>query len=430
MDATPDLCKARCPKCQHLISISVGRFRGGINDRGGWIVQCGSCQTTFPYHVINPDDASRILDGGKVLASWDDDVPGNYDDTLAQYGLKDSPTVQPELLVREVQATDEELDAPGMRLFDRSTIPLFTCTKCGQGVEDAAYMFLKAKMPLLVRELASFLNYHLKSGEPYEQIIVNGLATCQCGTSVRTAFAKVFSEATLLSDDPEEYCLVEVEGAVSTSRIDGIFTRNDCLALLEKLLERWRVIHSIVVVAVPFIGFEYPNSAKKRVALWNRLLRHIEATKTVLITRKKTLASFKEGLRSVGDDYDLLHKYEILHPLLMELEGGKSFVQKSHAKFYAGVSHGEVELLCGSFNLHEGDYAENISLRRYTLQQFFQKYLLGLNYLLLPNKLIAERLFLRVRLDEDKVRCTNESNRGAMRPFPAPDQSEEGSTDA
>lgn len=420
MDASRELCKARCPKCQHLISISIVRFRGGVNDRGGWVVQCKSCQIVFPYDVINPDGASHILEGGKILASWDDEI-GNRAEVLAEHGLEESRIVRPELLIREVPATEEELSAPGMKLFDRDTIPLFTCTNCGKGVEDAAYSFLKTKMPAFIGELSKFLSYHLKSGGSYEQVIVNGLATCQCGTTLRTAFSKKFSETTLLSDDVDEYCLVEVEGTVSTSRIDGIFTRNDCLALLEKLLERWRAIHSMVMVAVPFIGFEYSNSAKKRVALWNRLLRHIEASKTILITRKKTLASFKEGLKSVGDNYDLLHRYEMLHPLLMELEEGKSFVQKSHAKFYAGISHGHVELLCGSFNLHEGDYAENISLRHYTLPEFIEKYLTGLNYLIRPNKLVAQRHFLRVHLDTDQVKCIGESNRGEMRPFQTPD---------
>ncbi len=49
-----------------------------------------------------------------------------------------------------------------------------------------------------------------------------------------------------------------------------------------------------------------------------------------------------------------------------------------HAKFYCGMSSDGVEVLAGSFNIHEGTYVENIHLLKYEFADFAKRYLLGM----------------------------------------------------
>ena len=61
----------KCPKaaCQNLIQISVGRWPGGCNDSGGWVLKCAKCSHVFPLNVKNPDDASKVKSGATILGT-------------------------------------------------------------------------------------------------------------------------------------------------------------------------------------------------------------------------------------------------------------------------------------------------------------------------------------------------------------------------
>jgi len=95
----------KCPTCEKPIHISVGRWPGGDNDSGGWVLKCIGCDHVFPVNVKNPDDVSRVDSGATILASWDNDI-GNRAEVLAMHGIKEA-SAQPEklLLLRHVVTT-------------------------------------------------------------------------------------------------------------------------------------------------------------------------------------------------------------------------------------------------------------------------------------------------------------------------------------
>lgn len=46
-----EVVKCPNPLCKENIQLSIGKVPGGVNDSGGWILQCDNCSTKFPYKV-------------------------------------------------------------------------------------------------------------------------------------------------------------------------------------------------------------------------------------------------------------------------------------------------------------------------------------------------------------------------------------------
>jgi hypothetical protein len=82
---------ARCPNsaCNHVIAIEQIWAADGANDYGGYILECRSCHTVFDLYLGQDIYASRVLDGAKVLDTYDDAV-GNKTRIFARYGLNEA----------------------------------------------------------------------------------------------------------------------------------------------------------------------------------------------------------------------------------------------------------------------------------------------------------------------------------------------------
>ena len=72
---------AICPnkKCATPIKISEGRYMGGINDKGGFVIECEKCKKIFPFNVQNPYDLARVVENGKELDKWYDEMPSYFE---------------------------------------------------------------------------------------------------------------------------------------------------------------------------------------------------------------------------------------------------------------------------------------------------------------------------------------------------------------
>ncbi len=186
--------------------------------------------------------------------------------------------------------------------------------------------------------------------------------------------------------------LIEVEGVNPEDIIDGVFTRDRCLAILNNMLMRWRLECREVFLVSPFIGFQYTNKkyAREICEFWRWLSAVTDIDKTTLITRKCSLSSLKSAYTSIGKSYEELRKWNDISTIVTMADSydgrkkgcEKSAVKlfhKSHAKFYAGVYDDYVEVIVGSYNLHSGSYYENMMLRRYEPEQFSRNYLAPFN---------------------------------------------------
>jgi len=243
---------------------------------------------------------------------------------------------------------------------------------------------------------------------------------CTCGRTHEARFYRKFSE-----DFPEraaDYWLIDVASAErvldggKTLDVDGIFSRDDCIAILEKLLLRWQAGHSAVLLAAPFIGFNFPGAKKKVPNLWNWVPKHTDPAKTLLITRKATFNLLKEVTKDTEMDVEFLKSWGLLNPTLAILEEKKAFFKTDfHTKFYCGISADSVEILVGSFNIHEGSYVENIHLLRYSLEEFSRRYLVGMKMFFDLKPLSTRRCMLDIFADTEGVfRCKEITYTGSM----------------
>lgn len=59
---------------------------GGLNDRGGWVVQCGECNGYNHVRIGRDVNDSSMVSGGTKVDDYDDEL-NNKAAVLAKYGL-------------------------------------------------------------------------------------------------------------------------------------------------------------------------------------------------------------------------------------------------------------------------------------------------------------------------------------------------------
>ncbi|MFT3981186.1 MAG: hypothetical protein QM687_11995 [Ferruginibacter sp.] len=393
-----EVVKCPNPSCKVNIHLSIGKVPGGVNDSGGWILQCNTCGTKFPYSVKNPDDYSSVESGAKILDSWDNEIPDSKKEILEKHGLETFPEDFRFDNLLFVQTGEYEKPR-----FSNIEENIFFCPNCQTHLEPILYSQLSDKLPFINNAIKAYLNYYVKgkAGSP-DSIIVVVDYKCSCGFDTKAVLYKAFNERELPVQEEDELILIDVIGADLEFTIDGVYDRDDCLSVLQKLLIRWQVYYNRVFLAVPFIGFDFKNSESQRVELWNWILKNTQPHKTTLLTRKATLTSFLEGSANTGMDINVLKDYGLLNPTVDELTEKKALFKRDfHAKFYAGFDRKTSEVLVGSFNIHEGSYAENIHFKAYDFGDFFRKYILKMNIIFDPRIIDEEGEFLFVN-EKDK----------------------------
>lgn len=403
----------KCPNCGANINLKIGRYPGGINDSGGWILKCNACASLFPLEVKNPDDASSICSGATIIDSWDDETD-NRAHVLAKNGVADTCKARERMLV----VTHGERED----FYDLESRALYRCTACGTELDAKAYEALSEQLSSINLAFGNYLNWYLANshGRAPEGISARVETVCTCARTHEARFYRNFTE--FHPERAADYWLIDVVPTAPVPKdgksldVDGIFSRDDCIAILEKLLLRWQAGHSAVLLAAPFIGFNFPGAKKKVPNLWNWVLKYTNPAKTLLITRKATFNLLKEVAKDTEIDVEFLKSWGLLNPTLATLDEKKAFFKTDfHAKFYCGISADSVEILVGSFNIHEGSYVENIHLLRYSLEEFSRRYLIGMKMFFDLTLLSKPRTMLDIFADaEGAFRCDEISYKGSM----------------
>lgn len=76
-----------CGKCKNPVEIDQSWTSGGMNDYGGFVLECDKCGDKFVVHVGKDVNDSRVRSGATLLDRYDDEV-NNRDEVLARHGLK------------------------------------------------------------------------------------------------------------------------------------------------------------------------------------------------------------------------------------------------------------------------------------------------------------------------------------------------------
>lgn len=78
--------------------------------------------------------------------------------------------------------------------------------------------------------------------------------------------------------------------------IDGIYTRNEAISFLERCLNHWSALCNEIIIATPFIGFNFNGKQREEIVkLWNWLDANTDMNKTHFVTRKSTFTLLKES---------------------------------------------------------------------------------------------------------------------------------------
>jgi hypothetical protein len=352
----------KCPKCDSPIRIYEAKNIGGINDKGGVIIECNECKTPISVLLSNPKDISITVKGGVIIDSWIDIFPSSFE-TL--YNIKESQTIP----VRNMAVFGYE--KPPKTKWVHSPTPLFCRGTLNH--EKEAENALKTNLKKINENYRTYYDRYVKGKDTADSsfVIINYELL---GIKYKAVFAKQIDNEYDLSH--ENLYLISHSAINLEEEIDGIYTRNESLIYLERLLNRWRYSANEVLLIVPFIGFHYKNSEEARIQLWDWLGANVDANKTNLITRKGTFNLFKQAQDNTGIPFKLLVEYGLIEPLIEIMnDGGTKFFQKSHAKYYVGVYDDYVEVISGSFNIHQGGYFENLTFKKYDKDFFLNRYL-------------------------------------------------------
>jgi hypothetical protein len=206
-----------CPnqKCKAPVRLREGRFVGGENDNGGIVIECETCKTVFPCKLINPYDASGIVNGGKKLDVWTDELPAHL---LEKYNI--SATLMDKLNISAVF----NYERPPMVGWSPSEFPLFT--RGSLNFEKTAQQELLKLTQEITSKYQVYANVYLKGSHSAEKsfIIINYR---RARKNYRAVFAKrVDSENDLCMDNLYliHHSKVDIE-----YEVDGIYTRDQLI---------------------------------------------------------------------------------------------------------------------------------------------------------------------------------------------------------
>lgn len=363
MKVTHNMYIVKCSnsECNNLIRLNEGKFVGGDNDKGGIVIQCNKCRSIFPCSLKNPN-SSCISEGAQVLEKWIDSFPTQFE---SKFNIKKSNiNAIKKLLVFGYEKPPKVHWSPSQT---------YTYGTEESNFEKLSFDALKSQSKIVDYNYRMYYNYYVKGKSSAKKSFVI-VHYNHNDIEYQAVFAKDIDSENDLNWN--NLYLINHSKVNLIEQIDGIFTKTQCLGFLERFLNRWKYTANEVLLVVPFIGYHYKNSQEALTELWNWLEININVDKTNLITRKGTFNLFKKAQDSTGIPYDLLVEWGLLEPLIESMDNGEMpFYQRSHAKYYVGVFNDKVEVLSGSFNIHQGPSFENLNFRKYSKDFFKKRYL-------------------------------------------------------
>ena len=371
--------KCTNPNCMHVFKV-YDRKEPVINDPGFVVKECPECHSKTGMRVWNVDYFSK---GNDVVGVYEYSEESSHPN-LAMVPLGECLEQAADVALHSTKDIDLSPRIPICSILGiNGNFPKDECakSKIEKDLYWARQAYLGSKNCMMGVEQMTIKVFRRKNA--VRDFVLLG--------------KRLDSERNFTTDN-----LVPVQygRAPLSKRIDGLYTRDECLSILDFCLKRWTLTANEVIIAVPFIGFHYKNKRCKNQVLyfWAFLNSVLDMEKTVLLTRKTDFNRMKQYLNEQKQDetYDFKRYWGALDQLQAAADkaGAKKrkkttemftdgqadrrqvyFTSSFHSKFYAGVYKDRVEVLVGSYNVHEGDILENLSFKTYTIAEFKTRYL-------------------------------------------------------
>ncbi len=379
-----------CPNehCENVIKINQGGFPF-CNDTGGWKLKCNSCSEIFIIHVLNPLDASYIDSGAELLEI----IEGSLEDTK-QWCIDEN------IQIREQEAFIFEPEQITPIEYEIDDYPLYLSID-GENLEELAYQKLDLYKEDILIKNQTYFNYFIKgrAGDPkYAYVFID----FENKTNTHTAVFYYNFSRTDKNDIPKQrnqFLLAYVSNCIPLDElINGVYTRDNCLSFLNKLLIRWRGLYTHTVMVVPFIGY-LNQKASTRIELWDKLNFFLKEPNSYLLTRHIAKSLLEKSQIKEGIPVELLKKFKIESNSFENMDLFLMF----HAKFFGGVNEQETELLKGSFNIQKNSFFENIDFQNIKTHIFKKRYLEPLRINLIDNESLKDAVYIDLRQGKDIV---------------------------
>ncbi len=78
---------AKCPHCGNAIKVWRVWGPDGVNETGGFALECDQCQRHFQLEVGRDIQISRVVKGARVLDTFDDNLAGDKEKVLERHGI-------------------------------------------------------------------------------------------------------------------------------------------------------------------------------------------------------------------------------------------------------------------------------------------------------------------------------------------------------
>jgi len=341
---------AKCPHCGDPHHDTELKFPA-VNDRGTWVIKCNTCGQPFAIDLRNPIESPtgncRVLE--------------RYDDEENRYA--GSVEYATDKCVYELAINDE---GP---IFDYSGHPIYCCPDTGKGLEQTALTELTAAMNDIRRQWGIILNNYLARRMPaVDQLVVSIEVPCSCTRKHMATFYRPFQVDLNASVEVVDLLLADISETDLDDVLSGIHTKSYLMDALDKLIVRWRLYKDQILIAAPFVGHQWKSKSEK-LEIWERLLKQLDAKRTVFLTRSATWSGYKSALQETGLDHDVLASYGLENRIVAT--GNKK--QDFHAKVYIGIG-AQSEVFSGSANLVDGPSMENSSFAVLSYTKVVKKY--------------------------------------------------------
>ncbi|MFF3700764.1 MULTISPECIES: hypothetical protein [Pseudomonas] len=350
------------------VTLPNGTLIPKFDEDGVVTFECTKCQKLSRIKVVNPDVCYAYEGAEKVEYAFLEGMPEPLNLEIGEIATCD------DYLAQDIGL--HELD----HNYSPTGEPLYTCHKCGAGLDEKAYEILIGQINNISNGFDRYLNWYLANGggpRPEYQI-VRLPCKCECGLDTVSYFSKPYSESANIKET--DFALINIVGAKNLQGhlTPGSFSKTQIMQWLRKLQHRWAILFDDIYLITPFIGHQYLKS-EQRVENWLNVVRKISPEKTKIVTRSSEVKLFEKAYSSIsGIDYNKLQELGLSSQAI----DGTIKKNKFHIKLYCAISKFGFEALSGSANIVEGPSIESmIFMSGADSHEFNEKFLkpLGLN---------------------------------------------------
>jgi hypothetical protein len=335
------------------------------NDFGGMIVNCDKCKKNSYIKIKNPAE-TYIRDGGSKIEYWDNEIIAD-EQILNQYigikQLEQGIIVNGEINKREIS-------------FNVNATNIYHCYNCETNIEELTYNTLIKNADKIIGQYNNIMGAYYKGYTNGEYVIVKLPITCTCKYEDEAFLYTNFSNGNFFTKNGvEELLLIGTKNTIESTNLDRIYSKSECIEMLEKFIFRWNFLFPKILIATPFVGHQWMKE-DQLLELWDWLLNTLDPQKTIFITRRATFNKYKKTFENKnGITLKFLGDYDLDNKVISNFTSKQDF----HAKIFAGISSEKTEVLAGSFNLLKGKSFENLSYNTYSETVFQNNFISKLN---------------------------------------------------